>query len=606
MAPFDSQRFLKSLTSAPGVYRMLDADGKLLYVGKASNLRKRVASYFRTGLAPKTAAMMSQMASVEVTVTHTETEALLLENNLIKRFRPRYNVLLRDDKSYPYIRLEDDHPFPRLSFYRGRANGRQRLFGPYPSAGAVRDTLNLLQKLFRLRSCSDTFFKNRSRPCLQYQIGRCSAPCVELIDAQTYRRDVEAAVLFLEGRNREVIDGLVTRMEAASAALDFEQAARLRDQIAQLRRVQEKQYVSAAQRHGDADVIAAGTHGRLACVAVVVIRGGRNLGSKTFFPRTHGEAEPGEVLNAFLPQYYLGRDAPREIICNLPVEGRAALAATLAEQNGHRVVIAHSVRGERRHWIEMAEINLQQALATRLAVDADMAARLEQLQEALDLEQLPSRLECFDISHTGGESTVASCVVFDRRGPLKSDYRRYNIEGVAAGDDYGALRQAIRRRYLRIKKGEAPLPDVLFIDGGKGQLAEAEQVIEELQIEGVCLVGVSKGPTRKPGMEKLWLSGHSRPLILPTESPALHLVQRIRDEAHRFAITGHRQQRAKRRSRSPLEDIPGLGPKRRHQLLKQFGGMQGIVRAGVDDLRRVPGISEGLAKHIYERFHLED
>lgn len=602
---FDSERFLKSLTSAPGVYRMLDADGTPLYVGKASNLRKRVGSYFRkNGLPPKTRAMMGQMHSVEVTVTHTETEALLLENNLIKRVRPRYNVLLRDDKSYPYIRL-DEGPFPRLSFYRGGRREKGRFFGPYPSAGAVRETLHHLQKLFLLRQCNDTFFRNRSRPCLQYQIERCSAPCVGYIDEETYRRDVENAVLFLEGRNDQVIDSLVARMEAASEALDFEQAARLRDQISRLRQAQEKQYVSAAERHGDADVVAAGTRGRLGCVAMVVIRGGRNLGSRTFFPRVHAEVDAAEVLQAFLPQYYLDRDAPREIICNLPIEDADTLAATLAEQTGHRVAIVNRVRGERRRWVDMAETNLDQALATRLAIDADMAARLEQLQEALDLEQLPARLECFDISHTGGESTVASCVVFDRRGPLKSDYRRYNIENVAAGDDYGALRQAIRRRYTRVKKGEAPLPDVLFIDGGRGQLAEAERVMEDLQIEDVRLVGVSKGPTRKPGLEKLWLSGRARPLILPADSPALHLIQRIRDEAHRFAIVGHRQRRAKRRTRSVLEEIPGLGPKRRHQLLKQFGGLQGIARAGVDDLSRVPGISVALARQIYDSFHIE-
>ncbi|HET7588481.1 MAG TPA: excinuclease ABC subunit UvrC [Gammaproteobacteria bacterium] len=604
VAQFDSKRFLKSLTSAPGVYRMLDGEGTLIYVGKASNLRNRVGSYFRTGLPPKTQAMMNQMRSVEVTVTHTETEALLLENNLIKRYRPRYNVLLRDDKSYPYIRLEEGHAFPRLSFYRGRRRESGRFFGPYPSAGAVRETLHHLQKLFLLRQCNDTFFKNRSRPCLQYQIGRCSAPCVGYIDETDYRRDVENAVLFLEGRNREVIDRLVKRMEVASQALDFEQAARLRDQIARLQQAQERQYVSTARGGGDADIIAAGARGRLGCVILVAVRGGRNLGSKTFFPRTHGEVEPAEVLQAFLPQYYLGRDAPHRIICNLPVAEREVLEATLTEQTSHRVTISHQVRGERRRWLEMAETNLEQALATRLAIDADMAARLEQLQEALELDVLPARLECFDISHTGGESTVASCVVFDSRGPLKSDYRRYNIEGVAAGDDYGAIHQAVRRRYQRIKKGEAPLPDVLFIDGGRGQLAEAVSVMEELQIEGVQLVGVSKGPTRKPGLEKLWLPGRERPLILPAESLALHLIQRIRDEAHRFAIVGHRQRRAKKRTESVLEEIPGLGPKRRQQLLKQFGGLQGIRRAGVEDLRRVPGISQALAQRIYDGFHL--
>jgi excinuclease ABC subunit C len=601
---FDSRRFLKSLTRAPGVYRMLDAAGELIYVGKAANLHNRVGNYFHANLPPKTRAMMNQMRSVEVTVTHTEAEALLLENNLIKRYRPRYNVLLRDDKSYPYIRLEEGHAFPQLSFYRGRRREKGQFFGPYPSAGAVRETLHHLQKLFLLRQCNDTFFKNRSRPCLQYQIKRCSAPCVGYIDETDYRRDVDNAVLFLKGRNAQVIDRLVGRMEAASKALDFERAGRLRDQIARLRQVEQRQYVSAARGDGDADVVAAGTRQGLACVALMSVRGGRNLGARTFFPRARGDVEPAEVLDAFLPQYYIDRDAPRRIICNFAVAGREALEEALASQTGHRVAIGHRVRGERRRWLEMAETNLEQAFATRLAIDASMAARLGELGEALGLEQLPARLECFDISHTGGESTVASCVVFDSRGPLKSDYRRYNIEGVAAGDDYGAIRQAVKRRYRRIKKGEAPLPDVLFIDGGRGQLAEAEAVMEELQIEGVCLVGVAKGPTRKPGLEKLWLSGHKRPLILPAESPALHLVQRIRDEAHRFAIIGHRHRREKSRKESVLEEIEGLGPKRRRQLLKQFGGLQGIRRAGIDDLSGVSGISQALAKRIYDRFHV--
>ena len=601
---FDSARFLKTVTSGPGVYRMLDAEGEILYVGKARNLKRRLASYFRaSGVAPKTRAMLAQMATVEVTVTHTETEALILENNLIKRHRPRYNILLRDDKSYPFIRLADTLGFPRLTFYRGRRREAGRYFGPYPSTGAVRETLHHLQKLFRLRQCDDTFFKNRSRPCLQYQIQRCSAPCVGLIAADDYRSDVAHAVMFLEGRNAQVIDDLVTRMEAASEALEFERAALLRDQIAHLRTAQERQYVTAGD--GECDVVAVkGSNGR-ACVCVMFIRGGRNLGSKTYFPAGTAQAEDAEVLEAFLPQYYLGREVPHEIFVSSALADAELLERSLAEESGHKVNVRQRVRGERARWLKMAAANAEQALATRLAFDDDVRRRLEALQDALGLEQMPERLECFDISHTGGESTVASCVVFDTNGARRSDYRRFNIEGVEAGDDYAAMRQALERRYTRLKKGEGVLPDILLIDGGKGQLRQAEEVLESLQVEGVTLVGVAKGPTRKPGLEQLFLSATGRPTILPATSPALHLIQQVRDEAHRFAIAGHRQRRAKTRRTSPLEGIAGLGPKRRQQLLRQFGGLQGIARAGVEDLQAVKGISRELARRIYDTFHLE-
>lgn len=601
---FDHQRFLKSLTRAPGVYRMLDEGGKIIYVGKAANLHSRVSSYFRTGQPPKTRALMNHMHAIEVTVTHTEAEALLLENNLIKRYRPRYNVLLRDDKSYPYIRLELSHRYPRLSFYRGKPRGKDRFFGPYPSAGAARETLHYLQKLFQLRQCTDSFFKNRSRPCLQYQIGRCTAPCVGLIDEAEYQRDVESAVLFLEGRSHKVIDRLVAAMETASTKLEFERAARLRDQIARLRQTQSRQHVSTQKGSGNVDIVAAGAQGRMACVVVISVRGGHNLGSKTFFPRSYTAVETVELLEAFLPQYYIENNAPHRIICNSEFNGRELLETTLTADTGRRVTINHRVRGERRRWLEMAQTNLEQAFATRLANDADMEARFEQLQEVFNLQTPPQRLECFDISHTGGESPVASCVVFDRRGPVKSDYRRFNIKGVTPGDDYAALHQAVLRRYRRIKKGEALLPDVLFIDGGRNQLGQAEAVMDELAINNILLVGVSKGPTRKPGLEKLWLPGRERPLILPEESLALHLIQQIRDESHRFAIVGHRQRRAKTRNESVLETIPGLGPKRRRELLRQFGGLQGVRRAGVEDLCGVPGISEALAQRVYDSLHL--
>ena len=602
---FDSGRFLESVSSAPGVYRMLDARGELLYVGKARNLKKRLASYFRASEAnPKTLAMRGQIADIQVTVTHTETEALLLENNLIKEHRPRYNVVLRDDKSYPYIRLDDRQAFPRLTLYRGRRKEAGRYFGPYPSAYSARETVNLLQKLFLLRQCNDTFFKNRSRPCLQYQIKRCSAPCVGLISEDAYRRDTENAALFLQGKTAEVVDAMVTRMEDASARTDYELAARYRDQIASLRKTAAHQSMDGDG--GDYDVVAAASRAGAACVIVMFVRAGRHLGNQAFHPRVSGEESPAELIDAFLPQYYLGRETPPDIILAESVEDADMVATALASQAGHAVAVRSEVRGERRRLQEMARVNAEQALALRLAMDAGMRRRFEALQEALELEQMPARLECFDISHTMGEGTVASCVVFDTEGPRKSDYRRFNIEGIEGGDDYAAMRQALSRRYTRLKRGEGVVPDVLFIDGGRGQLHEVEKVLEELQVEGVMLASVAKGPTRRPGLEQLFLSGREAPLILPQDSPALHLIQQIRDEAHRFAITGHRQRRAKARNTSPLEEVPGLGPKRRQALLKHFGGLQAVTRAGVEDLASVPGVSRELAQRIYGLFHAEE
>jgi excinuclease ABC subunit C len=602
-AHFDSKRFLQSLTHAPGVYRMLGRTGDILYVGKAGDLRKRVGSYFsKTTSDPKTRALLANVAGIEVTVTHTETEALLLENNLIKRHRPRYNVVLRDDKSYPYIRLTGDRAFPRLMFYRGRRREQDRFFGPYPSAAGARETLNLLQKMFRLRQCNESFFRNRSRPCLQYQIKRCSAPCVGLIDSEQYRHDVDSAVLFLEGKSATVIDQLVKRMEEASAHLDFEQAARYRDQVAKLRQTQEHQSVSGPS--GDFDVIGAESRADVNCVAVIFIRNGRTLGSQTFFPKAGGATTATDVLAAFLPQYYLGKEVPAEILINLPFDDAELVQTALTEQAGKRVRIRQRVRGERLRWLRMASVNASQALATRLAMDTDMRYRFEALAEVFDLDQLPARMECFDISHTGGESPVASCVVFDESGPRKSDYRRFNIENIAPGDDYGAMRQALSRRYTRLKRGEAALPDVLLVDGGRGQLRQAAEVLEELQVEGVTLGAVAKGVSRRPGLEQIFRAEKGAPIILPPDSPALHLIQQIRDEAHRFAITGHRRRRARTRTTSTLEEIAGLGPKRRQQLLKQFGGLRGVTRAGVDDLVAVHGISRALAERIYDSFHV--
>ncbi|HWQ94814.1 MAG TPA: excinuclease ABC subunit UvrC [Gammaproteobacteria bacterium] len=609
---FDVEGFLKTLTGRPGVYRMQDAKGEVLYVGKARNLKKRVTSYFRASNDSKTQAMVAQIRAIEVTVTHTETEALILENTLIKELQPRYNVLLRDDKSYPFIYLSSTDDFPRLALHRGAKRAKGRYFGPYPSAGAARESLHLLQKVFPVRQCEDVFFKNRSRPCLQYQIKRCTAPCVGLVDKEIYQQDVQHAVMFLEGKSHLLTDDLAARMESAAAQLDFERAAHYRDQIAMLRRVQEHQYVSGER--GDLDVIACAVRSGVACVQVFYVRAGRNLGNKSFFPRVPAGAGAAEVLSAFISQYYLAdpardgepanvKEIPSEILINLPLDEQGLLQQGLAAQAGHKVTITHAVRGERARWVQMAVANAGHALAFELSNKGTIRQRLEELKAALDLDATPQRLECFDISHTMGEATVASCVVFDCNGPLKSDYRRFNIQDITPGDDYAALRQALSRRYTRLKQGEGKLPDVLLIDGGKGQVAQAEQVLEELQVTGVTLVGVAKGPGRRAGLESLFLSATGAPVILPENSPALHLIQQIRDEAHRFAITGHRQRRAKARTTSTLEAIPGMGPRRRQVLLSHFGGLHEVARAGVEDLAQVQGISREIAQRIYDSFH---
>jgi excinuclease ABC subunit C len=584
---------------------MFAADGEVLYVGKARNLKKRVSSYFRTaGLSDKTRALMAQMHHIEVTVTHTETEALILENTLIKTHQPRYNILLRDDKSYPYIFLSAQD-FPRLSLHRGARRDKGRYFGPYPSASAARDSLHLLQKIFPVRQCEDSFYRNRARPCLQYQIKRCTAPCVDLITRDAYAEDVRNAVLFLEGRSSEVIDALVRHMESAAAAQQYEQAAHCRDQIAALRRVQERQYVSG--EGGDLDIIAAAAKGGLAVITVFFIRGGRNLGNKLFYPRNPEGARPAELLSAFITQYYLDANLagalPHELLVSEAPDDVDLLATTLSAHAGHRVAINHRLKGERARWLKLAATNAAHALDMRLSSRAGIQQRFEALQEALGLAEVPSRLECFDISHTMGEAAVASCVVFDREGPRKADYRRFNIEGITGGDDYAAMRQALTRRYTRLKQGEGHLPDLLFIDGGKGQIGKACKVLEELQVDGVTVIGVAKGVGRRPGLEQLFLPGQRSATILPADSPALQLIQQLRDEAHRFAITGHRQRRARARTTSVLESIPGMGPKRRQQLLKQFGGLREVARAGVEDLTQVKGISKVLAELIYDAFH---
>ncbi len=600
--PFDAKSFVDSLPARPGVYRMLDARDDILYVGKARNLKSRVGSYFQaSNVQPKVQALVARTHRMEVTITNSDTEALLLEFNLIKKHRPRFNVVLRDDKSFPFVHLETQHEFPRLAFYRGARKEPGRFFGPYPSAGAVRETLQQLQKLFRLRNCEDTYFANRSRPCLQYQIQRCTAPCVGLITKEHYARDAAAAIKVLEGRDDEVQQELGRRMESAAQRLDFEEAARSRDQLANLKVIQSQQIVTSGSDH-DADVIAVAVSNGEYCVALMFVRGGRSLGSTTFFPRAP-LAEPQEVMAQFVGQYYLEREAPAEILVEHDFDDMTVLETTLAERAGRKVRISASVRGIRARWLDMMRNNAEQALKMRGLARDDIASSLEELRDAFELGEVPGRIECFDISHTGGTDTVASCVVFGSEGPLKSDYRRFNIAGITPGDDYAAMYQALTRRYKRIRDGETLKPDILLIDGGKGQLAEAGRVIDELGVTGIALIGVAKGPDRRPGQEQLFLLGQDAPTILPPDSRALHLIQRVRDEAHRFAIAGHRRKRAKRHSQSILETIPGLGPVKRRELLKQFGGLQGILRAGVDDFVQIRGLGRDLAQVIYEHLH---
>ena len=606
MIGFDYKRALEKMTHHPGVYQMLDGNGAMIYVGKAKDLKKRVASYF--GKKPETAktrSLVRQIHAVNVTVTRTEAEALLLESNLIKQHKPRYNVVLRDDKSYPYLYLSADDHYPRLSFYRGAKSGKGQYFGPYPSAKSARRTLNLTQKLFRIRQCDTTFFNNRSRPCLQYQIKRCTAPCVGLVNDETYREDVKHTVMFLEGRNEEVIRELTAPMQKAADALDYERAAHYRDQIISLRKIQENQYITAPG--GYLDIIACFIVGGYACVQVFFIRGGLNLGNKAFFPGHAGDLNEAQVLNAFLPQYYLtssrNRSAPGEILVSHPVADAQALMDLLGEKQGKTVRVKHRHRSERRKWVEMALNNAEIALKTRLSSKDNYLSRLENLQAVLRLNEPVERIECFDVSHVSGEATVASCVVFNQEGAVKADYRKFNIRDVSAGDDYAAIAQAFQRRYSRIKKEEGKLPDLILIDGGKGQVNSVMAVAKELQLDEVVLFGVAKGRARRPGMERLVFSDAKSETSLPPDSSALHLIQEIRDEAHRFAISGHRLQRNSKRTKSVLEDVEGIGAKRRRELIRFFGGLQGVSRAGVEELARAPGISTNLAKKIYASFH---
>jgi excinuclease ABC subunit C len=598
----DPAEIIASLPPLPGVYRMLNAAGEVLYVGKALNLKKRVASYFQKsgGLPPRTQVMVSHVAGVQVTVTRSEGEALLLENNLIKTLSPRYNVLFRDDKSYPYLTLSG-HAYPRLGFHRGSLDKRHRYFGPFPNAGAVRESIQLLQKVFRLRTCEDTVFTNRSRPCLLHQIRRCTAPCVGLVGEADYAEDVRSAELFLKGKEDEVVERLIVRMNAAAERLDYEEAALIRDQITALKRVREKQFVSG-EAGRDADIIACARAAGLTCVNLVMIRGGHHLGDKNFFPRNADDCTDEEIIEAFLAQHYLRQGIPPQIVVGAAIEA-GGFEQILGEQAGRKVQIATHPVGRRRAWLEMALKNAQLGAAQTLGLQATQEARLAAVQQALGVPDTMQRIECFDISHTMGEATVASCVVYDRAGLQNSEYRRYNIEDIAAGDDYEAMRQVLTRRYRKVVAGEGKMPDLVLIDGGKGQLAVAQQVCAELGLNDVMLVAVAKGEQRKPGLEQLLLPGRDAPLQLPRDHVGLHLIQQIRDEAHRFAIEGHRARRGKARTSSPLESITGIGAKRRQRLLSRFGGLRGLLSASIDDMAQVEGISRTLAEKIYQELH---
>ncbi len=598
---FDPKPVLKTLPNLPGVYRMMNAQDEVIYVGKAKDLKKRVSSYFLKNLpSPRTRLMVSNITRIETTVTRSEAEALLLENNLIKSFMPRYNVLFRDDKSYPYIVLTGDE-FPRLAFHRGTQRKGNDYFGPFPNSVAVRESIQLLQKVFRLRTCENTVFANRSRPCLQYQIERCTAPCVDYISAEDYRRDVSHATMFLQGREQQVMDELSAKMMDAAEKQEYELATVYRDRMQSLRQVQARQFVSDFNV-SDADIIACATAAGEYCVNLVMIRGGRHLGDKSFFPKNAEGCDIEALTEAFLEQHYVGQKIPPLIIVGVPIE-TAALEEVFSEQAGRRIKINTNPVGDKKVWMKMAQTNADLALQQRAALQASQQGRLIALREALDLGESTERIECFDISHTMGEATVASCVVFDRGGMQNSEYRRYNITGITPGDDYAAMRDALTRRYKKIASGEGKVPDLIFIDGGKGQLGVAIEVLREVGLSDITLVGIAKGEERRPGLEQMFFADRDTPVSLKKDHAGLHLLQQIRDEAHRFAITGHRARRGKARMHSTLEDIGGIGAKRRQKLLTRFGGLDGVKNASVDELMQVEGISQMLAEKIYEELH---
>ncbi|HDS1199576.1 TPA: excinuclease ABC subunit UvrC [Shewanella algae] len=601
---FNPKLFLKNLTSAPGVYRMYDSGGSVIYVGKAKDLKKRLSSYFRKNLPNvKTQALVSHIANIDVTLTHSETEALILENDYIKQYLPKYNVLLRDDKSYPFILLSQ-HKHPRLAYHRGPQREKGQYFGPYPNGGAVRESLHLMQKLFPIRQCDDLYYKARSRPCLQYQLKRCSAPCVGKVSDEEYLEQVKLATLFLKGKDQQVLSALVKKMEQAAESMAYEQAARYRDQIMALRRVAEQQEVSSS--HGDLDVIGVHYASGVACFHLLFIREGKIFGSRSYYPSVPAQTEMAEVLRAFMLQFYLNvdiqRTIPREILLSDGYEELEELEQVLMEALNKKVAIRTRVRGDRAGYLRLAKTNATNAVNTKLAHRNTVEQRFLLLEEALEQSTPIKRMECFDISHTMGESTVASCVVFNREGPDKSEYRRYNIQGITPGDDYAAMKQALTRRFDKVN-AQGKIPDIVFIDGGLGQLRMAQEVVNEkfVGIEAVpTLIGVAKGESRKPGLETLIFGDTEESFSLPDDSPALHLIQHIRDESHRFAITGHRNKRQKTRNTSSLESIPGIGPKRRKALLQYLGGLQQVKGASVAELAKVPGISPEMAQTIHD------
>ncbi|MDR0805738.1 MAG: excinuclease ABC subunit UvrC [Enterobacteriaceae bacterium] len=601
---FDSKTFLKYVTHEPGVYRMYDTSGVVIYVGKAKDLKKRLASYFRINVSSrKTEALVKSIANIDVTVTHTETEALLLEHNYIKLYQPRYNVLLRDDKSYPFIFLSADK-HPRLKIHRGAKHTKGEYFGPFPNSGAVRETLILLQRLFPIRQCEDSVYRNRSRPCLQYQIGRCLAPCVAgLVSDEDYQQQVNYVRLFLEGKDQQVLNQLIASMETASQALNFEEAARIRDQIQAIRRVTEKQFVSGDS--DDLDVIGVSFESGMACMYVLFLRQGKVLGSRSYYPKIPKGTDLDEVVQTFVGQFYLqgsqARSLPSEILLDFTLPDRTALEETLSEVAGRRIQIQSKPRGDRARYLKLARTNAQISLKTKLSQQSTIHQRLASLAEVLHLPKI-NRMECFDISHTMGEETVASCVVFDANGPLRSEYRRYNITGITPGDDYAAMNQVLKRRYGKMLLDEK-IPDVIFIDGGKGQLGQAIDVFEQLEVSWdkskPLLIGIAKGSDRKAGLETLFFAAEGEGISLPPDSPALHVIQHIRDDSHNHAISGHRQRRAKVRNTSALEHIEGVGPKRRQMLLKYMGGLQPLLNATVEEIAKIPGISQSLAEKIH-------
>lgn len=599
------KHFLMNLSHHPGVYQMLGEKGEVLYVGKAKDLKKRLSSYFSTRVKdPKTLSLVEQIKDIDFTVTHNENEAVLLECNLIKKHRPRYNILLRDDKSYPYI-LISLHPYPRIDIYRGPRKKNGLYFGPYPDSSAVRETISLLQKIFLIRTCRDTYFAARTRPCLLYQIGRCSGPCVDLIAKPDYAHNVQLAILFLEGKSDQVIKQLQARMEVAANDLDYELATLYRDQISRLRQIQDRQYVNI--KEGNADVIGFAAQAGIICLQLLSLRGGQVEGSRSYFPRVPAHSSKEEIISAFLTQHYLNdrshiESIPRFIIIESNIPEQALIGNVLSEQAGHKVDVIRPVRGEKKKWLAMATHSVKQSLAAHHFNKTNIGERALALQQALGLSNSPQRIECFDISHSMGEATVASCVVFDQNGPIKSNYRRYNIQDITPGDDVAAMHQVLLRRFKRLQKDNVTLPDIALIDGGATQLSAAKKVMAELNIHEVVLVGVSKGPDRKPGFETLRINDNP-PIHLPADSLALHFIQQIRDEAHRFAIAGHRHKRDKTRRKSSLETIPGIGSKRRRDLLRYFGGIQGIAHASLDELSKVPGISRSLAERIFAALH---